>query len=161
MTSFRFDMTKNEPIDWDEVTISRQDLITWLISKNVKPAFFATDIQQRALEEEAARANARAMRSPSPVAVPTQPVPPPAKPGYLDTTHPRYTPKLAAAVKAWLAVTEQPGKTPSQAIRAWLERHASELELIKDDGTLNRTAIEEIAKIANWKPEGGVPKTPG
>lgn len=74
-------------------------------------------------------------------------------------------PKLNAAFRAWVAVTTDPrlqrGKSPKQALKAWLVEHASELGLLKRDGGLNETGIEDICKVANWKPEGGATPTPG
>lgn len=67
-------------------------------------------------------------------------------------------------MSAWRAVTNDTkrlhGKTPKQAIEIWLKENASTYDLIKEDGTVNSSAIEEISKIANWKPEGGAAKTP-
>jgi hypothetical protein len=74
-------------------------------------------------------------------------------------------PKLNAAMRAWTAVTSDPrltwGKSPKHALRAWLSDHAEELGLLKQDGELNKAGIEEICKVANWKPEGGATPTPG
>jgi hypothetical protein len=82
------------------------------------------------------------------------------KADYLDSKHPRYAPKLAAAVKAWLAVEDPGGKHPKQALSKWLREHASEFGLSDDEGKPNETGIEEAAKVANWQPGGGAPKTP-
>jgi len=82
-------------------------------------------------------------------------------PGYLDPTHARYAPKLAAAVQAWIAVDDPKGKHPKQALAAWLREHAAKLGLTNDDGKPNEQGIDECAKVANWQPEGGAPKTPG
>jgi hypothetical protein len=83
---------------------------------------------------------------------------------YLDTRHPRYAPKLAAAVYAWLATDGESvisAKSPKQALLKWLREHASEFGLTDEDGKPNETGIEEAAKVANWQPTGGAPKTPG
>lgn len=76
-----------------------------------------------------------------------------------------YAPKLDAANKAWKAVTSDPasfaGKPPKEALRKWLTDHASEFGLINKDGAPNATGIEEICKVANWKPNGGATPTPG
>jgi hypothetical protein len=73
--------------------------------------------------------------------------------------------KLNAAIRAAQALASDPallrGRTPKQAAKAWLEKHAAELQLLNSDGGTNATAIEEIAKVVNWKPQGGVPATPG
>jgi hypothetical protein len=82
-------------------------------------------------------------------------------PDYLDRKSPRYAPKLAAAVSAWLAVTEPGKKHPKQALEKWLREHAAEFGLTDDDGKPNETGIEEAAKVANWRPSGGAPTTTG
>lgn len=77
---------------------------------------------------------------------------------------PLYPAKLAAANKAWAAVTGDPslliGKSPKQALDKWLSDNAVDLQLVNRDGTINRTGIEEICKVANWKPSGGATPTP-
>jgi hypothetical protein len=82
-------------------------------------------------------------------------------PDYLDPRHSRYAPKLAAAVRAWISVTEPGGKHPKQALTKWLREHAVEFGLTDDEGKPNETGIEEIAKVANWQPVGGAPRTLG
>ena len=81
-------------------------------------------------------------------------------PDYLDPKHPRYAPKLAAAVRAWQAVTDAGGKHPKQALAKWVREHASEFGLVDEEGRPNETGIEDVAKVANWQPGGGAPKTP-
>ena len=84
-------------------------------------------------------------------------------PDYLDPNHPRYAPKLAAAVKAWLASCGESatrGKSAKQALVKWLRENAAEFGLSDADGKPNETGIEETAKVANWRPGGGAPKTP-
>lgn len=83
---------------------------------------------------------------------------------YLDPKHPRYAPKLAAAVLAWLAVESElalKSKTPKQALTKWLREHAPRFGLADDEGKPNELGIEETAKVANWQLTGGAPKTPG
>jgi hypothetical protein len=84
-------------------------------------------------------------------------------PDYLDPGHPHYAPKLAAAVQAWRAIEceELGGKSPKQMLAKWLREHAAEYGLSDDDGNPNETGIEEAAKVANWQPGGGAPKTLG
>lgn len=83
-------------------------------------------------------------------------------PDYLDPSHPRYAPKLAAAVHAWQAATNLGGKHPRQVLMKLLRESAANYPgLTDDEGKLNETGIEEAAKVANWKPTGGAPKTPG
>jgi len=85
-------------------------------------------------------------------------------PDYLAVQHPNYSPKLAAAIQAWLAVTQNPeltkAKSVKQSIMVWLRSHAGRFGLIKDDGNPNESGIEEVAKVANWETKGGAPKTP-
>lgn len=81
-------------------------------------------------------------------------------PDYLDTKNPRYAPKMAAAVQAWLAVTDLNGKHPKQALAKWLRENAAKFGMTDEEGKPNETGIEEAAKVANWQPGGGAPKTP-
>ncbi len=87
-------------------------------------------------------------------------------PSYLNKQSPHYAPKLAAAVNAWLAVTsdekyQDKGKSVKHNLECWLRDHAEQYGLTKGDGQPSNTAINEIAKVANWNPTGGAPKTPG
>lgn len=82
-------------------------------------------------------------------------------PGFLDKSHPRYAPKLAASLSAWLATTDTVGKHPKQALAKWLNENAAEFGLTNDDGEPVKQSIEECAKVANWQPGGGAPTTPG
>lgn len=82
-------------------------------------------------------------------------------PDYLDPRNARFAPKLAAAVGAWLSVEDPGAKSPKQALDKWLREHAVQFGLTDDEGKVNETAIEECAKVANWRPGGGAPKTPG
>lgn len=84
-----------------------------------------------------------------------------AAPDYLNPEHPRYAPKLAAAVHAWLAVDDPRGRPPKQALEKWLNEHARKFGLSDESGRPNRQGIQECAKVANWQPSGGAPKTPG
>ena len=82
-------------------------------------------------------------------------------PEYLDPSHPRYAPKLAAAVEAWLAVVDVKAETPKAALKRWLENNAERFGLLDQARGAGKGVIDTVASIANWKPEGGVPKTPG
>ena len=86
-------------------------------------------------------------------------------PAYLDPNHPNYSPKLAAAIAAWEALNADPAlfkfKPPKTAALEWLTDNAKRLGLIKNDGSINGLGIEEIAKVTNWRPTGGPPRTPG
>lgn len=93
-------------------------------------------------------------------------------PNYLNKNHLRYSPKLAATVKVWLAMEDDNlmrGKTPIIAMESYLTNNYKEFELIhKQDslkngykkGDINKGAITSMAKIANWKEKGGAPSTP-
>lgn len=58
------------------------------------------------------------------------------------------------------AVDDLKGKSPKQALSKWLREHAAEFGLSDEEGKPNETGIEEAAKVANWQPGGGAPKTP-
>lgn len=81
-------------------------------------------------------------------------------PAYMDPTHPRYAPKLAAAVSAWEALEGVPliRKTPKQLLTVWLRANASRFGLQDEEGGTNAQGIDEVAKVANWQTKGGAPK---
>jgi ElaB/YqjD/DUF883 family membrane-anchored ribosome-binding protein len=71
-------------------------------------------------------------------------------PQYLDSTHDHYSPRLAAAVRAWEAVSSGViNGTPKQALKKWLGQHASEFK------NLSAEEIDSGAYVANWKTTGG------
>lgn len=119
-------------INWDDSIINIDSLIAWMKSRSFVDGFF---IQKS--EELDAISNKLAEN---------------------------YAPKLAAAVRAWNEVTSDPealnGKTPKKALEIWLRKHANEYGLTDKDGNPNRLGIEEICKVANWKPGGGASPTP-
>jgi hypothetical protein len=117
--------------DIDRSLVDRDSLVFWLKSRGISSGFFF------------------------PVEMDS------TGPEYLNPQNPRYSPKLAAAVLAWESATEVAGKTPKQVITAWLKAHAGEYSLCDEDGNHRVQAIDEIAKVANWLPGGGAPKTPG
>lgn len=84
---------------------------------------------------------------------------------YLDSNNPNYSPKLAAAIEAWKAVSRDQkltnGRSVKQAILRWLRVNADRFGLTKEDGSPNEQGIEEVSKVANWDTKGGAPKTPG
>jgi len=86
-------------------------------------------------------------------------------PDYLNPAHPCYAPKLAAAIQAWLAVVADPKalhkKTPKAAMEKWLRLNAKTYGLTSKDGSPNALGIDEICKVANWKPKGGAAKSSG
>lgn len=80
---------------------------------------------------------------------------------FLDPLNTRYAPKLAAAVKAWQAVTDAGKTSPKKALDKWLREHAAEFKLTNEEGKPIENAIEECSKVANWNAKGGATKTPG
>ena len=126
-----FEIAIKDVPDWGQTTIKVEDLRAWLISRGFKTGFFFADHVDA--------------------------------PDYLDKSHSCYAPKLAAAVDAWQAIASDEtlldGKTPKQAIEKWLRENASRFGLSDDDGNPNKDGIEQISKVANWRPEGGVAKT--
>lgn len=83
-----------------------------------------------------------------------------ATPGYLDKNHPRYAPMLAAAIKAWEAVTDPNGRGTRQALEKWLRENAATFGMTDEQGNPVNQAIEDCSKVANWNKTGGAPKTP-
>ncbi|MDA3913116.1 hypothetical protein [Oleiagrimonas sp.] len=65
-----------------------------------------------------------------------------------------YPAELRAAIEAFKAVhgnlTALRGKSPKQALLAWLEKNAD----------LGANARKRVATVANWQPQGGAAKTP-
>ena len=120
-----------EGTDWGESLIGIESLRVWMREKNISDGFFVSD----ALE----------------------------KGRVADPTSGFYAPKLAAAIRAWTEVTSDPaainGKSPKKALEVWLRKHASEYGLTNKDGNPNALGIEEICKVANWKPSGGASPT--
>ncbi|TCP16196.1 hypothetical protein EV674_12066 [Simplicispira metamorpha] len=117
-------------------------LKSWLESRNLRPAFFFPPDASASGE-----------------------------PDYLNPNHPRYSPKLAAAVRAWQATEDENllrGKNPATAMIEWLETRYKEFGLVhrQDNsksgyktGDRNGGAIKQAAQVANWMPDGGAPKS--
>jgi hypothetical protein len=121
-----------DEIDWDRSTINVDSLCDWLRIRNFPDGFFIyNDSKVDTIADEA---------------------------------NEFYAPKLAAAVRAWNEVTADPGalngKSPKKALEIWLRKHANEYGLTGKDGNPNELGIEEICKVANWKPTGGATPTP-
>jgi hypothetical protein len=119
-------------IDWDESLIEIESFTAWLRSRNFNDGFFIA--QTEAIGDIS------------------------------NASGEFYAAKLAAAVRAWIEVTTDPkalsGKTPKKALEVWLRKHANEYGLTNKDGNPNELGIEEICKVANWKPSGGASPTP-
>lgn len=82
---------------------------------------------------------------------------------YINSSHPRFSPKLYAAIKAWEAMEDENlyrGISAKKGMEDWLKSNYKSLGLAHANGEINKTAIDEAAKIANWMPLGGAPKTP-
>jgi len=120
--------------DWQKTTIDVEDLRKWLSSRGVKKGFF---FPQNDMPDIAP---------------------------YLDKNNTCYSPKLAAAVNAWEAVSSNPnlqrGKSVKSALEKWVREHAAEFELTDDEGKQNENGIKEVTKVANWDTKGGAPETP-
>lgn len=81
--------------------------------------------------------------------------------GFRDSNHPRYAPKLLAAVEAWESYNTESTDvgTVKQRLMIWLRLNASRYGLTDEDGNPSENVIEELAKAANWEPSGGKPKS--
>ena len=116
-------------IDWDKTTIYTYDLRLWFIEKNFKPDFFFSETEKTSDIK---------------------------KPG-----SPFYAQKLHVAIDAWETVLDNEkylrGKTPKQAIKKFIEDHASNYKSPKLISS--KQAIEDIAKVANWQKDGGAPQS--
>jgi hypothetical protein len=118
--------------DWEESTIEIETFIAWMRQRNFADGFFIPNAAEVS--------------------------------GIQNPNGPFYAVKLAAAVRAWTEVTSDPamlnGKSPKKALEVWLRKHANEYGLTGKDGNPNNLGIEEICKVANWKPAGGASPTP-
>ena len=117
--------------NWIESLVNIDSLLEWMLARNFSDGFF---ISKEADDR------------------------------IFDPSDEFYAPKLAAAVRAWNEVTaateDLNGKTPKKALEVWLRKHANEYGLTNKDGNPNELGIEEICKVANWKPSGGASPTP-
>jgi hypothetical protein len=118
--------------DWYGSLIEVKDLREWLVQRGIESEFFFPD------------------------GLPN--------PDYLNPSDPFFSAKLYAAIAAWMAVKADPSlrrnKSVKSTLSTWLNQHAGQYGLTKGDGTPNKQAIEEVAKVANWETKGGAPKTP-
>jgi len=117
---------------WSETTIKAIDLKTWLRSKGMTKGFFFPEEQSEV-------------------------------PGYMNPDHPLYSNTLSAAVRVWEAMQDpglREGKAVKSAMMGWLEANYKSLGLTRKDGGMSGSAIEDVAKIANWNKVGGATKTP-
>jgi hypothetical protein len=83
-------------------------------------------------------------------------------PDYMNKDLEEHSYKLAAAIEAWEYFythgLTNPKKSLKENIEDWLTENANRLNLLYNK-KVSQTAIEEIAKIVNWKTEGGAPKS--
>lgn len=118
--------------DWNLSTVEVQTLRAWLSARGIRNGFFFPQAKQAT-----------------------------DLPAYLDKSHPRYAPKLAASLVAWERAGGRPAKgSPKETLEEILLEIAEEFGLIGEDDRPNRQGIEECSKVANWRPRGGAPKTP-
>lgn len=119
-------------IDWKSSLIEIESFTSWLRLRNFNDGFFITETEHVS--------------------------------GISNVSGEFYAAKLAAAVRAWTEITADPkaliGKTPKKALEIWLRKHANEYGLTNKDGNPNELGIEEICKVANWRPSGGASPTP-
>lgn len=81
---------------------------------------------------------------------------------YLDMDHPRYSARLAAAIKVWEAMEDEnllSGKSPKIAMAEWLQSRYKELGLIHNE-KISKNAIDNVVSVVNWQTGGGAPSTP-
>jgi len=119
--------------DWHEITVSVEDLRSWLKSRGFTTGFFF------------------------PVAESGPDYLSQSHPNYA----PKLAAAIGAWQAVSTSEQLRRGKTVKQALDVWLRQHANEFGLTKDDGNPNEQGIEEVAKIANWDTRGGAPRTPG
>lgn len=118
--------------DWNLTTVEVETLRDWLSARGIRNGFFFPQAKQAT-----------------------------DLPAYLDKSHPRYAPKLAASLVAWDRAGRTPhSKSPKETLEQILREIAAEFGLIGEDGRPNRQGIQECSKVANWRPRGGAPKTP-
>jgi len=120
-------------MNWQETTISVEDLRSWLRSRGIATGFFFPEPQSDPdyLSE--------------------------SHPNY----SPKLAAAIEAWKVVSADDQLRRGRSIKQAVIIWLRQHANEFGLTKEDGNPNEQGIEDVAKIANWDTKGGSPKTPG
>lgn len=123
---------------WHHGKIEQKSLKAWVIKRSIKSRFFGTNADDDSNDMNTI-------------------------PDYLNTEHPNYSFKLAAAIKAWEALTANPdllkGKGCKDAVIDWLEDNVDLLD-IPEKNQLSKNLKENISFIVNWNLSGGAPKTP-
>ena len=129
--------------DWAASSVRQDDLMAWFEITGARPEYYFPKLAGL------------------PGSLGFQALPGPREgsvvPCYLDPSHPRYAPKLAAILMAWLEAPKVPKKTVKQSLAIYLRAHAAKYGLTRKDGTPMDNAIAELAKVANWEPGGGPP----
>ena len=120
----KIEAIETNPLCDRRTQVSVKSLKEWLAKKGRYPSFFFTTTEKEVVEQ---------------------------LPAYLDTNHPRYAPELAAAVRAWEAVTDSGKTSTKQALKKWLKKNNS--------FGISETGIERIAVVANWDSKGGAPSS--
>ena len=133
--------------DVERSTVERDSLVRWISSRGHRRGFFFPETVEDA-----------------------------GMPDYLNPDHPRYSDKLAAAVRVWQAMDDEAlrgkrGLVP--AMTGWLESRYKEFRLVHKQsgrgkggvvthsiGDRNDGAIKAVAQVANWKVDGGAMPTP-
>lgn len=149
-------------IDFQRLSFYRKDIVSWLQAKGYAGAQYFLSRREQADNPQQAEidhlhAEVARLQSELAQAKASQPQAMPI-PEYLDPSHSRYSYRLAAAVRAWEAVSESGNRGVKAAIESWLRDHAEELGLVYQ-GKPSDKAIKEVATVANWNTAGGAPKT--
>ncbi|QEE12761.1 hypothetical protein MNL01_07495 [Bartonella krasnovii] len=123
-----------EDIDEPSSHVLVEDLKEWLSSRGQRPAFFFPEGGAGEVKDQ--------------------------KYAFQNPNHPRYAPKLAAAVAAWEVVSEAaPGKSVKATLAQWLQENGK--KYVKKNGEVTKELIQQASSVANWEPTGGAPpKTP-
>lgn len=122
------------PLEYDiyETKINVDVLKSWLLSKNIKPAFFFDNNND---EPDYLDKN---------------------NPYYA----PKLATAIKAWKAITSDLSRLKNKSPKQALEKWLKENAKEFDLLDENGNHIKQTIEDICKIANWQTKGGATKTP-
>ncbi|WP_273755582.1 hypothetical protein [Bartonella sp. MM73XJBT.G] len=117
-------------IDADSSHVLVEDLKEWLLSYGHRPAFFFSEGGAGEVKDQ--------------------------KYAFQDPNHPRYAPKLAAAVAVWEAVSEAAlGTSVKATLAEWLQENGK--KYVKKNGEVTKEFIEQASSVANWETRGGAP----
>ncbi|QBJ24006.1 hypothetical protein [Haematobacter massiliensis] len=80
--------------------------------------------------------------------------------GFRDSTHPRYSPKLACAVAAWEEVKKpKPNMSAKATVEEWVKANAVRFGMVGSDGVPASKAVSEVSAVVNWATGGGAVPT--